>query len=324
MPRIPESEKAGLRQSVVADQAAALAEAAVRAPAPQWRGPKPLRHQGPLTLKRISALRHKPGRYFDSNGLYLQIPEPGTKAPRQSSGSWLLRYERDGRERWLGLGALADFTLDEARARARRARQQLADGIDPLAAREAERAAKALEAAKQLTFEAAARQYFDQHSPKWKNAKWRAQFLNTLRDYVLPKIGRLSVADIDTAAVLRVLEPIWATKFSTASRVRGRIEDVLDWATVRGYRTGGNPARWRGHLENVVPGKPISGPQKHHAAVPYAQVPAFAAELRKREGIAPRALEFLILTATRTGEVVNATWDEIDLNAKAGPFPPRE
>ncbi len=177
-----------------------------------------------------------PGRYRDpeTRGLYMQVGRTGTK-------SWLLRYELNGREQFHGLGSLDDFTLKEARERARAARQKLADGIDPIDARRAQRAAQAMEAARTITFEQAARQYFDQHERKWKNAKHRAQFLSTLTTYVFPLIGKLPVADIDTGQVLRVLEPIWQGKTETANRVRGRIESILDWATVRGYRTGDKP-----------------------------------------------------------------------------------
>src|SRR5262249_15114277 len=150
------------------------------------------------------------GRYRDGEvtGLYLQVPEPGKEKPRERRASWLLRYERDGRERWMGIGKLTDFKLDEARERARKARQSLADGIDPIDAKRAARAAQALAAARALTFEQAATQYFNQHAGKWRNAKHRAQFLNTLRDYVFPKIGKLSVADVDTGLVLKCIEPI--------------------------------------------------------------------------------------------------------------------
>ena len=155
----------------------------------------------------------------------------------------------------MGLGPTPHHQFDEAREKARKARQLLLDGIDPIAARKAERAAQALEAAKQITFEIAARQFFDQHNTKWKNAKHRAQFVSTLETYTFPKIGRLSVSAIDTGLVLRCVEPIWSTKTETANRVRNRIETVLDWASVRGYRTGDNPARWRGHLDNVLPAR---------------------------------------------------------------------
>jgi hypothetical protein len=206
-----------------------------------------------LTIKRVARLLNAPGRHFDGAGLYLQVPEPGKKAPRKNRASWLLRYERDGVERYMGLGPLHTVGLEEARERARQARLLLLDGVDPIEDRKAKQAERALAQARALTFEDAARQYFDQHEKKWRNPKHRAQFVSTLRDYAFPKIGKLSVAAIDTGLVLKCLEPIWPTKTETASRVRGRIEAVLDWATVRKYRQGENPARWVGNLEHVLP-----------------------------------------------------------------------
>jgi integrase len=223
----------------------------------------------------------------------------------------------------MGLGPLHTVNLKEARERARRARQRLLDGTDPLDARKAERAAQALEAARSLAFEEAAQQYFEAHEKKWRNAKHRAQFLSSLRAYAFPKIGRLPVADIDLGLVLKVIEPIWRDKTETANRVRGRIESVLDWAAVRGYRTGENPARWRGHLEHVLPARGRIARPNHHPAMPYADLPAFMLALTQREGVAARALEFAILTAARTGEVIGATWDEIDLAAKVWIIPAR-
>ena len=266
-----------------------------------------------LTAKRVEKLT-KAGRYGDGHGLYLQVTPAGVR-------SWLLRYERGGRERWMGLGPLHTFNLDEARARARQARQQLADGVDPLDARKAERAERALEAAKAITFADAARQYFDQHEGKWKNRKHRGQFQATLRDYALPVIGSLPVAAIDTGLVLKCIEPIWQTKTETASRVRGRIEAILDRATVRGYRTGDNPARWKGHLGQVLPARGQIKQVQHHPALPFAEVPEFMAELAEREGMGARALEFLILTAARSGEAIGAKWSEIDLEAKVWTVP---
>jgi integrase len=267
-----------------------------------------------LTTKRIARLK-KPGRYGDGHGLYLQVASPTNR-------SWLLRYDRNGRgERWMGLGPLHTIDLKEARERARRARQMLLDGFDPLDARKAQRTAQALEAAKTITFEKAAQAYFDAHERSWKNAKHRAQFLSTLRTYAFPKIGNLPVAAIDTALVLRVIEPIWQEKTETANRTRGRIEAVLDWATVRGYRAGDNPARWKGYIENVLPSRGAIQKRNHHAALPFDDLPEFMVALRQREGIAARALEFTILTAARTGEVIGATWDEIDLKAKVWKVP---
>jgi integrase len=266
-----------------------------------------------LTTKRIAKLT-KAGRYGDGHGLCLQVTPSGVK-------SWLLRFERNGRERWMGLGPLHTIDLQEARERARKARQQLIDGIDPLTAREAERAERALEAARTITFEKAAQAYFDTHERKWRNRKHAAQFLSTLKTYAFPKIGALPVAAIDTGLVLKVIEPIWGDVTETASRVRSRIESVLDWATVRGYRTGDNPARWRGHLSEVLPARGQIQKTNHHAALPFADLPEFLAVLRQRDGVAARALEFTILTAARTGEAIGATWDEIDLKAKVWTVP---
>jgi integrase len=264
-----------------------------------------------LTEKKIAKL--PVGRYFDKDQLYLQVQGPTNR-------SWLLRYVMNGRERWLGLGAYRTFNLREARLRARKARQAIADGVDPIDAKRAERTAQALEAARLITFETATRQYFDMHERKWRNARHRAQFLSSLRQYAFPVIGRLPVAAIDTGLVLKCVEPIWADRVATAARVRGRIESVLDWATVRGYRTGDNPARWRGHLAEVLPA-PGAQKAKHHAALPYGEVPGFMATLRAHTGIAARALEFAILTAARSGSVLGATWDEIDFEANTWTVP---
>jgi integrase len=267
-----------------------------------------------LTTKRIAKLS-KPGRYGDGHGLYLQVMS-------RTNRSWLLRYDRNGRgERWMGLGPLHTIDLAEARERARKARQQLLDGVDPLDARKAEHAARSVEAARTITFEKAAQAYYDAHERKWRNRKHAAQFLSSLKAHAFPKIGGLPVASIDTGLVLKVVEPIWGDITETASRVRGRIESVLDWATVRGYRTGDNPARWRGHLSEVLPAREQIQKTKHHAALPFADLPEFVATLHEREGVAARALEFTILTAARTGEVIGATWVEIDLEQKVWTVP---
>jgi integrase len=165
-----------------------------------------------------------------------------------------------------------------------------------------------------VTFEVAARGFYDQHSAKWGD-KSRTAFVNTLETYAYPVFGHLPVDQIDTALVLRVIEPIWLTKHVTAGRVRGRIEQVLDWSTVRGYRAGDNPSRWDGHLDQILPTGGTIGEVVHHAAMPYVDVPAFVTALRQRRGTSPLALEFLILTASRTGEVMKARWREIDFGA---------
>jgi integrase len=266
-----------------------------------------------LNARQVATLK-APGRYGDGQGLCLQITKRGVK-------SWLLRYERNGRERWMGLGPFHTVSLQEARERARKARQQLLDGRDPLETRRAELARVALEQAKTVTFEEATTAYFNAHQAKWRNAKHRAQFLSTMREYAFPKLRKLAVADVDLGSVLGVLEPIWGTKTETASRVRGRIEAVLDWATVRNLRAGDNPARWRGHLEHVLPARARLAKPKHHAALAYSELPAFMAALKQRDGVAARALEFAILTAARTGEVIGARWDEFDVGAKTWTVP---
>lgn len=263
-----------------------------------------------LTVKRVAKLID-PGRYSDGGGLYLQVTPSGGR-------SWIFRYQVRGRERAMGLGPLRDFDLEEARQRARKARQQIRDGVDPIDAVKAERDARALEAAKNITFKVAAQQYFDGHEQKWSNLTSRKQFLVSLEEYAFPVIGKMPVAMIDTTLVLKVIEPIWNNKNVTANRVRSRIESVLGWATARGYRVGDNPARWKGHLREVLP---AHGKVEHHKALPYKDIAAFMAALAIHQGIAARALEFLVLTASRTGEVFNAKWSEIDLQAKVWTIP---
>jgi integrase len=266
-----------------------------------------------LSVKKIERLK-SPGRFADGHGLYLQVMSATNR-------SWLFRYVKAGRERWMGLGPLHTFDLAEARELARKARQQIREGTDPLELRKATKLAEKLKAAKAKTFQECADEYYATHENKWKNLKWRQQFKNTLRDYVLPKIGELSIADIDTGQVLRCVEPIWKTKTPTADRVRCRIQAVLDWATVRNYRVGENPARWDGHLEHILPRKGEFAKTDHHAALPYAEMPTFMAELRALEGIDARALELTILTALRTQESIGGTWDEIDLVNKVWTIP---
>ena len=270
-----------------------------------------------LTAKKIEKLKSA-GRYRDGlvRGLYLQVGSNGAK-------SWLLRYELRGRERMLGLGSASTFTLKEARERAFAARRQLADGIDPVDAKAAAKAAFA----KAMTFSEAADRYFTQHEGKWSNATHRAQFLDSMRKYAFPVIGSLPVAAVDTALVIKILEQdykgktFWNGAPETASRVRNRIESVLDWAAVRGYRTGDNPARWKGYLDQVLPGKRQLARTEHHAAMAYGDVPAFMAELSTRNSVAAAALRFLILTAARTAEVTGARWSEIDLDTAVWTIP---
>src|SRR5262245_61560791 len=214
----------------------------------------------------------------------------------------------------MGLGSANLVSLAEARAKARDARRLLLDKIDPIEARRAQHCERLLETARGKTFRDCAEGYIASHEAGWRDLRSHKQWVRSLISYVYPRIGDLSIAAIDTALVLAVLEPIWKTKPETASRVRGRIESVLDWAKARGYRDGENPARWRGHLDHLLPARNKVRRVKHFAALPYAELPALMVKLRAQPELPARALEFLILTAARTGEVLGAQWDEIDGN----------
>jgi integrase len=251
----------------------------------------------------------EPGLYGDGGGLYLQVSQQRTKA-------WVFRFMLAGKARKMGLGDFDRISLKDVREKARQAYKLVSDGIDPIDERLSRKAAIALEKAKTVTFKECAEKYIAAHEATWRNEKHREQWKNTLATYVYPVVGSLSVADIDIGLVLRVLEPIWADKPETAGRVRGRIETILNWAAVRKYRTGDNPARWRGHLEQVLPRRSKVARVKHHKAVPFAELPGFMDALRHREGISAKALEFTILTATRTNETVGARWSEISLKEK--------
>jgi len=255
-----------------------------------------------------------PGYHSDGGGLYLQVAQSGAK-------SWIFRFTLNGRSREMGLGSLNTFTLAEARAKALECRKQLSAGTDPIAARSAALAKQRLDAAKALTFADCQSKYIEAHRASWRNEKHAAQWESTLKTYADPILGALPVQAIDVELVTRVLEPIWHTKPETAARVRGRIEAILDWATVRGQRVGDNPARWRGNLQKLLPARSKVKPVEHHPALPYAELSPFMTSLRAQEGVAARALEFTILTAGRTGEVIGAKPDEIDLVAKTWTIP---
>jgi integrase len=258
---------------------------------------------------KLSALKvakaTKRGMYGDGAGLWLRVASPGVR-------SWSFRYQIARRVREMGLGPLHSVSLAEARERVAKYRKQLLDGIDPMEARDAERAHAKLAARRSMTFRQAAEIYIEAHRPSWRSTKHASQWEATLATYAHPVCGDISVQEIDLPIVMRVLEPLWRSKTETASRLRGRIEAVLDWAKVRGYRQGENPARWRGHLENLLPARAKVRRVQHHPALPYAELGAFMVELRKQESVAARALEFAILTAARTGEVLGARFDEID------------
>lgn len=266
-----------------------------------------------LTAAAVSRAK-EPGYYPDGGGLYLQVSASATK-------SWIFRYSRAGRERQMGLGALHTVSLAQAREQARTCRATLQAGGDPLENRKAEQQANALERAKAITFDDCASSYIATHRSGWKSAKHAAQWESTIATYASPIIGALPVASVDTALVVKVLQPIWQDKTETATRLRSRIENILDWATVSHYRTGDNPARWRGHLENLLADPNKVAKVAHHAALPWQEVGAFMAELRHREGVAARAVEFCILTAARSGETRGARWSEIDLDAAVWTVP---
>ncbi|MCE4062687.1 tyrosine-type recombinase/integrase [Pandoraea sputorum] len=257
-----------------------------------------------LQVNRLS----KPGLYSDGAGLYLQITRGGVK-------SWLFRYMRNRQARGMGLGPLHTVSLAEARVKALEVRKQLLEGIDPLNAKQQDRALTEASALKTTTFDECATAYIDVHSSGWKNAKHADQWRNTLATYASPHFGSLPITELDTALVMKALEPIWISKTETASRLRGRIESVLDWASARGHRTGENPARWKGHLDHLLPKRSKVQAVVHHAALPYVDAPKFMVQLRATNTMAAKALELLILTATRTSEVIEARWDEFDLGA---------
>lgn len=272
-----------------------------------------MRAMNKLTAAEVRTMS-KPGLYADGLGLYLQVAAGGSK-------SWIFRFMRDGQARKMGLGSTHTITLAMAREKATECRRTLLDDTDPIESRKEQRAAKRLTDAKSMTFKECAALYINAHRAGWKNIKHAAQWPATLETYVYPHFGDLPVAKIDVALVTMALEPIWTKKPETASRVRGRIESVLDWATARNFRTGDNPARWRGHLDKLLPRRSKVAKIKHHPALPYAEMPEFMAEVRAMDGVSPRALEFTILTATRTGETIGARWPEIDLDAAMWTIP---
>jgi integrase len=262
------------------------------------------------------------GKHLDGGGLILRVTE-GTGGVLHRY--WVFRYadRGDGRDRQLGLGPLHTVSLAQAREEARGCRELLRQGKDPIATRRSEEASQVLSGVKAMTFSECADAYIAAHRAGWSNVKHAQQWENSLATYVTPVIGSLPVAAIDTGLVLKVLEPHWTEKTETMSRVRGRIESVLGWAKVRGYRTGENPGMWRGHLDHLLPAKTKmqKGKTKHQPALPYTRIGEFLADLRTRPGTAARALEFAILCASRTEEVIAARWSEIDLGAAVWSIP---
>lgn len=241
-------------------------------------------------------------------GLYLQVTPTGAR-------SWVLRAMVGAKRRDIGLGGFPTVTLAGAREAARAAREKIAAGIDPVEAKREAKNALMLAQAGAKTFEQCAADFLAAKEGGWRNSKHRAQWASTLETYAYPVLSKLQVRDIEVSHVLKVLEPIWATKTETASRLRGRIESILNFATVRKYREGDNPARWRGHLSELLARPSKIANAGHHAALPIDGMGAFMRDLRAQAGVAARALEFTILTAARSGEVRGATWGEFDLDA---------
>lgn len=275
--------------------------------------PRIAKELGALAVSKIlTPGTHAVGRVA---GLLLQISESGAR-------SWILRVLIGGRRKEIGLGSYPAVSLKEAHARAQRLRNEIAGGADPLIAkREAAsrlRASQALE----VTFKDAAARFIKAKSPEWKNAKHIDQWTNTITEYAHPKIGDMFVRHINRSHITDVLEPIWATKTETASRVRGRIEAILDWARVKGYRDEGvNPAAWRGNLDKLLPAPKKTRLVRNHPALPIAEMPAFVADLRASSGISARCLEFAILTAARSGEARGARWTEVDFDRRVWTIP---
>jgi integrase len=273
------------------------------------------RNAAALNALAVSRIAH-PGMHAVGTvaGLYLQVLQSGAR-------SWILRAVIGGKRRDMGLGGYPAVTLAQARQKARMARDKIADGVDPIEERRASRTLLKAAQASARTFKQCAAAYMDAHCRAWRNPKHIDQWRSTLHRYAYPVIGELRVRDVELPHVLRILEPIWHEKTETASRLRGRIERVLHWAIARGYRTAPNPARWRGHLDTMLaaPGRLVR--DQHQPALPVSELGAFMAELRRREGMAARALEFAILCAARSGEVRGALWSEIDLRSKVWTVP---
>ncbi len=271
--------------------------------------PKVAGELGPLDVKRLAHAGGKSNAMVAVGGvagLYLQITPNGGK-------TWVLRVRVGAKRRDIGLGGFPTVTLSQAREKARSARDKIEGGIDPVEERKAAKAALVMAQRRGLLFKDAVDKALAAKLDAFRNEKHRDQWRNTLVQYAMPELGALPVQDIDTAAVLRVLQPIWATKTETATRVRGRIEAVLSWATVAGHRTGDNPARWGGNLKELLPAPSKIAVEGNHPALSLDDAPRWFAALQKREGFGARALEFAALTAARSGEVRGAAWDEIDL-----------
>ena len=266
---------------------------------------------GKLTILKLKALT-APGRYGDGSGLWLQVRDAEHR-------SWLFRYISGGKHRQMGLGPFPDVSLAEAREAAHGYRAAVRQGQDPIEERRKAKAG-ALNTSRAMTFRQVADRYIAAHEAAWRNDKHRYQWRATL-DLACEQIGRTPIAEVTTNDVIRVLEGIWRTKTETASRLRGRLEAVLDFAAAHEWRAGENPARWRGHLAKLLPPPSKITTVQHHAALPWSEMSTFMAELRDEDGVAARALEFTILTAARTSETIGATWSEINFQAAVWTVP---
>jgi hypothetical protein len=268
---------------------------------------------GKLTARWAACAAHH-GHFGDGGGLYLQVSGTGTK-------SWCFRFTFGGRRREMGLGQFPTISLADARLAASDCRRALNGGLDPIEERLKIKSNAKLAAARTVTFRECAQRYIATNRTKWRNEKHSKQWASTLERYAYPVFGNMPVSAIDQEMILQALEPIWNAKAETASRLRGRIEIVLSWATARGYKEGLNPARWRGHLDQILPAKLRIRRVKHHRSLSHKEIAAFVKDLRQQEGVGALALEFTILTAGRTNEVLGARWDEISFATKVWSVP---
>ncbi|CAG9269013.1 integrase [Burkholderia cepacia] len=275
--------------------------------------PKVAKELGALAVSRLK----EPGSYPVGKvpGLYLQVASPTAR-------SWILRVKIGDRRREIGLGPYPAVSLKDAHTKAQIERDKIRAGVDPVLERKAAESALRAAHASEITFAEAARQFIASRAHGWKNAKHGDQWRNTIAEYADPILGKMLVRHITREHVLRVLDPIWTTKTETASRLRGRIENVLDWARVKGYRDGENPALWRGNLDHLLAKPSAIAKVRHHPALPYQDMEAFMKRLRAIDATGARCLEFTILTAARSGEARGARWSEFDLDSGVWRVPP--
>jgi len=265
------------------------------------------------TINRLSVLKinklNSSGYFVDGGGLILQVS-------KNKSKSWIFKFDYRGKRHEMGLGSLATVNLKDAREKARICRLKLLEGINPLVDKKQSLRLIAKNSAGMMSFEDCANSYIKAHKSSWKNPKHLQQWENTIKTYAIPIIGKLNASDIETAHIRKILDPIWHTKTESAVRLRGRIETILDWAKVAGYREGENPARWSGHLEQMFPAPNKIKEEIPHPALPWNQISTFMGILRTKEDLSAKACEFGILTATRTNEIILAKWSEIDFERK--------